>query len=196
MSHSRIVLTGRDRAPVRHQTSPNSVVEEGWHVMAKSPRTKSDRSQPAGGETHRTAENRDFAVLTINERNGVTGAVKKAEGKVVIVAPAVRGAKLSDGSIRKADGQLAGSLSHIFDAVAIMLSEDGCAARLKDAAAVQFAMDAFGHLKANGRSETAKPLLDKAGIEPDKGVTGLGKPFVAAASRRFYDREPNLRTLA
>jgi catalase len=29
-----------------------------------------------------------------------------------------------------------------------------------------------------------------------RGVTGLGKPFVAAAARRFYDREPNVRTLA
>jgi catalase len=114
----------------------------------------------------------------------------------VIVAPKVGGAKLSDGSVRKADGQLAGSPSQIFDAVAIVLSDDGCAALLKEAAAVQFVMDAFGHLKAIGHSDAAKPLLDKAGVAPDAGVTGLGKPFVAAAARRFYDREPNVRTLA
>ena len=34
---------------------------------------------------------------------------------------------------------------------------------LKEAAAVQFVMDAFGHLKAIGHSAAAKPLLDKAG---------------------------------
>ena len=37
---------------------------------------------------------------------------------------------------------------------------------------MQFVMDAFGHLKAIGASDAAKPLLDKAGIKPDKGVTG------------------------
>jgi catalase len=122
--------------------------------------------------------------------------VTKAKGKAVIVAPKVGGAKLSDGKVRKADGQLAGSPSQIFDAVAIILSEEGCAALLNEAAAVQFAMDAFGHLKAVGASDTAKPLLDKAGVKPDDGVTGLSKEFVAAAAKRFYDREPGVRTLA
>ncbi|QWT16664.1 catalase [Sphingobium xenophagum] len=148
-----------------------------------------------------TLEGRAVGILIADgtdaaELDRVIDAVKKAKGKTVIVAPKVGGAKLSDGSLRKADGQLAGSPSQIFDAVAIVLSDDGCAALLKEAAAVQFAMDAFGHLKAIGHSDAAKPLLDKAGIEPDEGITSLGKPFVAAASRRFYDREPNLRTLA
>jgi catalase len=57
-------------------------------------------------------------------------------------------------------------------------------------------MDAFGHLKAIGASAAAKPLLDKAGIEPDDGVTGLGGDFLKAAAKRFYDREPDIRTLA
>jgi catalase len=126
----------------------------------------------------------------------VVAAVTKAKAKAVIVAPKVGGAKLSDGNVRKADGQLAGSPSQIFDAVAIVLSEQGCAALLKEAAAVQFAMDAFGHLKAIGASDAAKPLLDKAGVVPDDGVTGLGKDFIAAAAKRFYDREPGIRTLA
>jgi catalase len=128
--------------------------------------------------------------------DAVTAAVTKAKGKAVIVAPKVGGAKLSDGKVRKADGQLAGSPSQIFDAVAIILSEQGCAALVKEAAAVQFAMDAFGHLKAIGASDAAKPLLDKAGVTPDDGVTGLDKEFVTAAAKRFYDREPGVRTLA
>jgi catalase len=57
-------------------------------------------------------------------------------------------------------------------------------------------MDAFGHLKAIGATEAAGPLLDKAGVKPDGGVTGLGEAFVQAARRRFWDREPNVRTLA
>jgi catalase len=67
---------------------------------------------------------------------------------------------------------------------------------MKEAAAVQFVMDAFGHLKAIGASKAAKPLLDKAGVVPDEGVTGLNKDFVEAARMRFWDREPSLRKLA
>ena len=130
------------------------------------------------------------------ELQSLVDAVTKAEGKAVIVAPKVGGAKLSDGSMKKADGQLAGTPSQLFDAVAILLSKDGCADLMKEGAAVQFAMDAFGHLKAIGASDAAKPLLDKAGVVPDDGVTALGKDFVAAASRRFYDREPEVRMLA
>ncbi|MHA6723899.1 catalase [Sphingomonas sp. RS2018] len=126
----------------------------------------------------------------------VIAAVEAAEAKAVLIAPKVGGAKLSDGSVRKADGQLAGTPSQLFDAVAIILSKEGCASLLKEGAAVQFAMDAFGHLKAIGASDEAKPLLDKAGVEADEGVTGLGDAFVAAAKRRFYAREPGVRTLA
>ena len=123
-------------------------------------------------------------------------AITAAKGKAVLVAPKVKGVALSDGSKRDVDGQLAGTPSQLFDAVAILLSADGCKALLKEGAAVQFAMDAFGHLKAIGASEAAKPLLDKAGVEPDEGVTGVGDDFVKAAARRFYDREPGVRTLA
>ena len=123
-------------------------------------------------------------------------AITAAKGKPVLVAPKVGGATLSDGGVRKADGQLAGTPSQIFDAVAVMLSEDGCAAMLKEAAAVQWVMDAFGHLKAIGATDAAKPLLDKAGVEPDEGVVGLDGGFVKAAAKRFYAREPGVRTLA
>ena len=128
--------------------------------------------------------------------NRVIKAVTDAKATPVIVAPKVGGAKLSDGKMHKADGQLAGTPSQLFDAVAIILSEKGCAAMLKEGAAVQFAMDAFGHLKAIGASEAARPLLDKAGVKADAGVTGLGDDFIKAAATRFYDREPGVRTLA
>lgn len=148
-----------------------------------------------------TLEGRAVGILIADgtdagELAAVVDAVKKAKGKAVIVAPKVGGAKLSDGSQQKADGQLAGSPSQIFDAVAIILSEAGCASLLKEGAAVEFVMNAFGHLKAIGASAAAGPLLDKAGVVPDGGVTGLDAAFVKAAAQRFYDREPSLRTLA
>ena len=66
----------------------------------------------------------------------------------------------------------------------------------KEAAAVQWVMDAFGHLKAIGHSTEAEPLLKKANVEADAGVTGLDAAFLKAAATRFWDREPNLRLLA
>ena len=101
-----------------------------------------------------------------------------------------------DGSKRKADGQLAGTPSQTVDAIAVVLSADGCKVLLKEAAAIQFVMDAFGHLKAIGHTPEAKPLLDKAGVESDAGVTNLGDAFIIAAGKRFFDRESNVRTLA
>jgi len=130
------------------------------------------------------------------EVKAVQKAVEKDGGKCKIIAPKIGGVKLRDGKMLKADGQLAGTPSQLFDAVAVVLSEEGCQQLMNEAAAQQFVMDAFGHLKAIGVSDSAKPLLEKAGIKPDKGVTGLGEGFVAAARLRFWNREPGVRSLA
>ena len=148
-----------------------------------------------------TIEGRSIGVVIADgsdaaEIKSVVNAIAKAGGKAFIVAPKVGGALLSDGKRMKADGQLAGSPSQIFDAVAIVLSDDGCKSLVGQGAAVQFVMDAYGHLKALGASTAAKPLLDKAGVKIDAGVTDLGNAFIAAAAKRFYDREPGLRELA
>jgi len=144
---------------------------------------------------------RSIAVLIADGSDAKTvatmvDAITGAGARAVIVAPKVGGAKLSDGKLLKADAQLAGYPSVLADAVAIILSEEGCAALLKEAAAVQFAMDAFGHLKAIGHSPEAQPLLDKAGVVPDEGIVPADKAFTAAAAKRFWDREPGVRTLA
>jgi catalase len=126
----------------------------------------------------------------------VIKAVGDAGGRAIVIAPKVGGAKLSDGNMFAADGQLAGTPSVTVDAIALVLSEEGCAALLKEAAAVQFVMDAFGHLKAIGHTPEAQPLLDKAGVEPDEGVVPLDGCFISAAAKRYWDREPKLRMLA
>ena len=148
-----------------------------------------------------TIKGRTIGILIADGSDGgeiqkLVKAVKSAGGRSMIVAPKVGGTTLADGTMMKADGQLAGSPSQIFDAVAIVLSEKGCKALLKEGAAVQFVMDAFGHLKAIGASKAAMPLLERAGVETDEGITGLGKVFVEAAARRYYVREPKVRTLA
>ena len=127
--------------------------------------------------------------------NSTIKAILDAGARAIIVAPKIGGAKLSDGSLLKAEGQLAGSPSALYDAVVIGLADAGTKLLLDEAAAVQFVMDAVGHLKAIGHTPEAQPLLDKAGVKPDDGVVALDKRFVAAAAKRYWDREPKLRML-
>ncbi len=129
----------------------------------------------------------------------VQDAAKAAGAAVEIIAPKRGGAKLKDGSMLKADHQLAGAPSVVFDAVALVLSADGCQQLLTEGAAVDFAKDAFGHLKAIGHTPEAQPLLDKAGVEADAGVVDLSNgadAFIKPAATRQWDREPKVRTLA
>jgi catalase len=147
---------------------------------------------------------RAVGILVTDGADGaVVAAVKKAaeaEGSSVkIVAPKIGGVTLKDGKTLKADGQLAGTPSVIFDAVALVLSEDGCAQLLGEGAAIDFVHNAFGHLKAIGFTAEAQPLLDKAGVKPDAGIVDLGggvDGFVEPARTRQWDRELKVRMLA
>ena len=131
--------------------------------------------------------------------NAVKTAAEDAGATVKIVAPKIGGVTLKNGKLLKADGQLAGTPSVIFDAVALVLSKDGCEMLLNEGAAIDFAKDAFGHLKAIGYTAEAQPLLDKAGVQPDAGIIALAAApadFITAAATRQWDREPSVRILA
>jgi catalase len=151
-----------------------------------------------------TLKGRMVGILIADGSDGaIVKAVKKAaegEGATVkIVAPKVGGVKLKDGAMLKADGQLAGSPSIIFDAVAIAVSADGCKQLLMESAATDFASNAFIHLKAIGFTPEAKPLLDKANVVPDAGVVDVSKgadAFLVPARTRQWAREPKVRILA
>lgn len=156
------------------------------------------------GKYPETLKGRSVGILVSDGADGaivaaIKSSVESEGGTVKIVAPKIGGVTLKGGKALKADGQLAGTPSVIFDAVAIVLSEDGCALLMKEGAAIDFAKDAFGHLKAIGYSAEAKPLLDKAGVEPDDGIVALGKSvdgFFAPARTRQWAREPDVRMLA
>ena len=150
-----------------------------------------------------TLQGRSVGILVTDGADGqvvssIKKAVQDAGGTAKIVAPKIGGVTLKNGKLLPADGQLAGSPSVIFDAVALVLSEKGCTALLNEAAALDFVRDAFGHLKAIGFTAEAQPLLEKAGVAPDPGVVDLAKltKFIAAAKIRHWDREPSVRTLA
>jgi len=154
-----------------------------------------------GERQRKTLEGRCVGILFADgsdpaEINAVKDAVEAAKGKPVLIAPKIGGAKLKGGKMLAADGQLAGTPSVTVDAIALVLAPAAADMLCKDGAAVQFVQDAFGHLKAIGASAGAKSLMDRAGVEKDKGVTGLGPDFIKAAGMRFWDREPKVRTLA
>ena len=129
------------------------------------------------------------------EVESVKSAIERAGGRAVVIAKRLKNIKLKGGSM-DADAQLFGMPSCTLDAIALVLNEAGATELSKEGAAVQFVMDAFGHLKAIGHNGSATALLDKAGVVVDEGVTALGKPFINAATKRFFDREPNVRSLA
>ena len=144
---------------------------------------------------------RKIAVLVSDGADaGTVAAVKKgaedAGATVMIVAQKIGPVALTGRKSIEAEGQLAGSPSVLFDAVALVLSAEGCAALVKDSAAVDFVSNAFVHLKAIGITPDAQPLLDRAGVEPDAGVCDLGRnagAFLKAASTRQWDRESKVR---
>ena len=129
---------------------------------------------------------------------GLRKACERAGAAVKIVAPTIGGVTLADGTVLPADGQLAGTPSVLFDGVAIVLSDAGCQALLADSAAVDFTANAFVHLKAIAFSESARPLLERAGVTIDAGVVPAergGAAFASAAATRQWAREGRVRPL-
>ena len=129
--------------------------------------------------------------------DALTKAIKQAGASHKVIAPKIGEVTLSDKSRLKVDGQLAGTPSVMFDAVAIVLGAKAAAELAREAAAVDFVRDAFGHLKAIGADEGAQALLDKAGVVKDAGVVAAAdaKKFVQAAKTRQWEREKSVRTL-
>jgi len=129
--------------------------------------------------------------------DGLRAAVEAAGATVKIVAPKIGGAALAGGKRQPADGQLAGTPSVLFDAVALVLSADAGARLAREAAAVDWVRDAFGHLKAIAHDDGAGAVIEAAGISPDAGVVSAthADAFVKLAMTRQWDREPRVRTL-
>lgn len=130
--------------------------------------------------------------------NRIKKAVIKAGANVKIVGPKIGGVKLSDGSILHVDGQLAGTPSVIFDAIAIILSNEGAKSLSMEAAAIDFVRDAYGHLKAIAVDKGGEVLVKSANIHVDAGVLDVLEidDFISAAKTRQWDREKLIRTLA
>jgi catalase len=154
------------------------------------------------GKMKDTLEGRKIGILIADGSDGAAiKNVKKASmaagASVKIVAPKVGGAILADGSKMVADGQLAGTPSVLFDAVAVILSEEGAMLLSKESDAIDFVKDAFAHLKAIAVDNGGRKLLEIAKVERDDGIVDAGDrdSFINAAKTRKWDREKSVRKL-
>jgi catalase len=137
---------------------------------------------------------RSIAILIADDTDyGALESLKKSltsEGAMIkIISTHVNNIKLSNGSSVSADGTIAGAPSQLFDAIAILLSKASTEKVMKDFRAVEWVSNAFNHLKAIGHNMEAKPLLTKANVVEDAGITKLDDSFLKAAAMRFYARE-------
>jgi len=109
-------------------------------------------------------------------------AVNKEGAVYEVIAPKIGGVTLSDGTKVAAKHKIDGGPSVLFDAVAIVVSEDRAAMLAMDAAAKDFATDAFAHCKFIGISAEAEAIFAAAGIadDLDEGCLPLGKAGDAA----------------
>ncbi len=155
------------------------------------------------GKMKDTLEGREIGILIADGSDGtlirrIKRAATDAGATVKIIAPKVGGAELADGSMLAADKQLAGAPSVLFDAVAVILSDEGAKALSMESAAIDFVRDAFGHLKAIAVDKGGQALLRKANVAKDAGVVDADDrdAFIAAAKTRQWDREKSVRTLA
>jgi catalase len=133
----------------------------------------------------------------------LTQAFQKAGAVLKIVAPMVGGVKASDGSWIEADEKLDGGPSVVFDAVVVLVSDDGVRLLADEATARDFVADAFAHLKFIGYSSAAMPLLEKAGIAKTmddgcvelKGPSDIASYLQKCGQLRQWSREPKVKQI-
>ena len=124
-------------------------------------------------------------------------AIEKEGAVMEVIAPKVGGVEAADGSWIEAKHMIDGGPSVLFDAVALILSEEGAERLTGEAAARDFVADAFAHCKFIAFTLGAIPLLQKAGVDPaaDEGLISLDDPkavaeFVEACRKlRLWSRE-------
>ncbi len=128
-------------------------------------------------------------------------AFEKEGATVELIAPAVGGIETSDGTWMEADHMIDGGPSVLFDAVALVLSEEATDRLLGEASARDFVADAFSHCKFIGFTTSAIPLLAKAeigadmyeGLIPLNDVAAMAGFVEACRKLRVWTREEAAR---
>ncbi len=132
--------------------------------------------------------------------DALTKAARNEGVDIAVVAPTIDGVADDKGRQINADGRIDGGPSVLFDAVALLLSEEA-ARQLKDnPAARDFVHDAYAHCKFIGYTVGAEKLLESSGLleRLDDGFHPLSKsntaaPFLEKCKQlRFWAREQRL----
>jgi catalase len=128
-------------------------------------------------------------------------AIETEGATMEVIAPKVAGVEAADGTHIAAKHMIDGGPSVLFDAVALLLSEEGAERLAGEAAARDFVADAFAHCKFIGFTATAAPLLSKAGVavDADEGLIPLKSAasvsqFVSSCRKlRLWARETSVK---
>jgi catalase len=145
---------------------------------------------------------RKVGVLVSNGADGdmlkmLQQAIEDEGAMMEVVAPKVGGVEAADGELIAAKHMVDGGPSVLFDAVAIVVSEEGAEMLAGEAAARDFVADAFAHCKFIAFDPAAAPLLAKAGVatDADEGLIPLEgaeavETFIASCRKlRLWARE-------
>ena len=132
--------------------------------------------------------------------SALNAAATKAGAIVEVIAPKIAGVMLSDGETVPARQKIDGGPSVLYDAVAVIASEEGVGLLAKDAPANDFVRDAFAHCKFIAFNDAALPLLEAAGLASklDEGCMQLrarkdAAAFIALCGQlRHWERAPSV----
>ncbi|ROR54979.1 catalase [Luteococcus japonicus] len=119
-------------------------------------------------------------------------AVIGAGGMVDVITPTVGGAKLSDGSQQPGAQFIKGTKAALYDAVALLVTEQAAEELADLPEARDFVTEAHVNCKFVGWNPEAKPLAVASGVAPDKGWVDLAdaKAAVKAFGKlRFWERD-------
>ena len=141
--------------------------------------------------------------------NGTEAALFKAlqtaiedEGATMeVIALKVGGVQADDGTKIIAKHMIDGGPSVLFDAVALLLTEEAAELLAREAAARDFVADAYAHCKFISFTPGTVPLLTKAGVDPaaDEGLIPLtdrkaiGTYIEACRKLRLWARETSVK---
>ncbi|HUD95810.1 catalase [Sphingobium sp.] len=117
----------------------------------------------------------------------LVSAVEKLPAVYEIVTPKVAGATLDDGTLIEGKQKVDGAPSVLYDAVALVVSEEGAAMLAQDKTAKDFVNDAFAHGKFIAYTAEALPFMERAGIAPEDHDEGLVELDKATAAKAFLD---------
>jgi catalase len=124
-------------------------------------------------------------------------ALHKEGAGLVLVAPQAGAITTDTGELIEVDQKTDGGPSVLFDAVALLASQEGAAALADDAPARDFVTDAYAHAKYIGYLDSASGLLDRVGLRSamDDGFVRLDgddapATFVRTCQQlRYWPRE-------